>query len=209
MAKKVARKVPLKKISTATTEAGFSLIEILVTIGLLALVTGVFIPSMNSAFREKGEAFTRKIALSLGQARDRAMLTHKLIRLKVDFEKQTLSLHEASPNFLVPKLPDHPPSEREREELEKKEAETFQPLDDLIKSPLELPTSLKVIQVDSPRYDKPQTEGIVAVYLFPNGTTDGATIYFETDEKVHQAITLHPVTGQSRIEAKAPPGGQR
>jgi type II secretory pathway pseudopilin PulG len=180
------------------------LIEILVVIGLMALITGVFVPSFTSAFRVKGESVARKLALTLGEARDRALLTNKLIRLKIDFEKQTLTLEEAPRDYLVPKAPDRPPSEREREELEKKEAETFHPVESLMKEPMKMPDGLRVIQVTSPRYKKPITEGIAAVYFFGNGSTDGASIYFETDEKVHQAIFLHPITGASRLEAVGP-----
>jgi len=203
----VATKAPPKKTSTATTsplrERGFSLIEVLVAVGLMVMVVGAFVPSFSAAFRVRGESVARKVALILGQARDRAMLTNKLIRLKVDFEKQTLYLDEASGDELVPKTPDHPPSEREREELEKKDAATFHPVDDLMKDPLKL-QGLKVIEVDSPRYKKPVTEGIANVYIFGNGSTDGATIYFETEEKVHQAITLHAITGVAKIENKGP-----
>jgi prepilin-type N-terminal cleavage/methylation domain-containing protein len=189
---------------TAAPRNGFSLLEILVVIGLMALMTGVFLPAFSDAFRTKGESVARKLSLTLGQARDRAMLTDKLIRLKVDFEKQTLSLEEAPSGYLVPKEPDHTPSEREKEEAEKKTKDTFRPSTDLMDKPLELPDGLKVIQVKNPRYKKPITEGITYVYFFNNGSTDGATIYFETDQKVHQAIFLHPITGLSRIEGVGP-----
>lgn len=170
----------------------------------MALITGVFIPSLTGAFRVKGESVARKLALTLGQARDRALLTNKLIRLKIDFDTQTLTLEEASGDYLVPKQPDSNMSEREKEELAKKEAEIFHAIPELMNEPMKLPDGLKVIQVSSPRYKKPVTEGTANVYLFGNGSTDGASIYFETDEKVKQAIFLHPVTGASRIEAKGP-----
>ena len=152
----------------------------------------------------KGESVARRLALDLGQARDRAMLADKLLRLKVDFDKQIISLDEAPSNFLVTKEPERPPSEREREEMEKKEAETFQPATGIMKEPLKLSGGLKIIQVNSPRYKKPVREGVAYVYFFNNGNTDGATLFFETDEKVHQAVLLHPITGQSRIEPLAP-----
>lgn len=206
MAKKVEKKARLTKTFTATTKAasGFTLIEILVVIGLAALITGVFVPSFVSAFREKGEAAVRKLALTVGEARDRAMLNDKLVRLVIDFDKQTLNFQEAPSEYLVKKEQDRPPSEREREELEKKEALTFTQSKDLMSEPMKLSSSLRVIQVRSPRYKKPATEGQAYVYFFNNGSTDGATVYFETDEKTHQAIVIHPVTGQSRLEPLSP-----
>jgi general secretion pathway protein H len=183
---------------------GFSLLEILVVIGLMALMTGVFIPSFSDAFRTKGESVARKLALTMGQARDRALLTDKLIRLKIDFEKQTLTLEEANSGYLIAKTPDHTPSQREKEEAEKKEKDTFHQATELQDKPMELPDGLKVIEVKSARYKKPVTEGTAYVFFFNNGNTDGATIYFETAQKVHQAIILHPITGLSRLEGIGP-----
>jgi len=203
MVKKVAKRTPPTKTSIATTK-GFTLIEILVVIGLMALVTGVFIPAFSDAFRTKGESVARRLALILGQARDRAMLTDKLIRLKVDFDKQTISLDEAPSQYLVQKEPDRSPSEREKEEAAKKDADTFHPVADLMPQPMQMPDGLKIIEVKSPRYKKPITEGTAFVYFFNNGNTDGASIFFETEQKVHQAIFLHPITGLSRLEPVGP-----
>ncbi len=175
-------------------------------IGLMALITGVFVPSFTGAFRASGDAFIRQTALMMGQARDRAMLTDKLIRLTIDFNKQTMALDEAPSQYLVPKVSEQPPSEREKEELNKQEAATFRPVTELMKEPRKMPEGMKIIQVSSPRYKKPVTEGTAFVYFFNNGNTDGATIYLETPEKTHQAITLHPITGLSRLEPKGPEG---
>lgn len=183
---------------------GFTLIEVLVVIGLVALVTGVFIPSFVSAFREKGESTARKLAVTMGEARDRAMLTDKLVRLKADLDKQTLTFEEAPSSYLVAKQADRPPSDREREDQDKKEAATFQPATELMKDPMQLNESLKLVQLKSPRYKTPLKEGTGYVYFFNNGSTDGATLFFETNDKVKEAITVHPITGQSKIEGKGP-----
>jgi type II secretory pathway pseudopilin PulG len=184
--------------------AGFSLIEILVVIGLVALVTGVFIPSFVSAFRERGESEARKLAVTIGEARDRAMLTDKLVRLKIDIDKQTLSFEEAPSNYLIERTPDHPPSEREREEKDQVDAKNFQPSTELMKEPMKLTDGLKFIELKSPRYKTPAKEGTAYVYFFNNGSTDGATLYFQTEDKINEAISVHPITGQSRIEGKGP-----
>jgi len=183
---------------------GFSLIEILIVLGLLALVTTVALPGITGAFRTGADAFARQTALVLGQARDRAMLADKLIRLRIDFEKQTMTLEEAPSNYLVPKAPERPLSGREKEEFEKLESEAYAPVATIMKEPRALPKELKIIQVDSPRLKKPATEGLVDIYFFNNGHTDAATIYIKSDEDVYQAIILHPVTGMSRLVAKRP-----
>jgi hypothetical protein len=46
-------------------------------------------------------------------------------------------------------------------------------------------------------------EGVVDVYFFNNGNADGVSIRFESDEHTGQLLTLHPLTGQSRIVPEA------
>jgi general secretion pathway protein H len=192
--------------ATSKREQGFSLIEILIVVGLIALATTIFIPSLTGAFRTSTDAFARQTALVLGQARDRAMLTDKLIRLRIDLDKQVMSLDEASSSYLVPKAPDGPLSEREKEELEKKEAAVYQPVKEIMAEPRALPKELRIVQVSTPRLKKPVTEGLVDIYFFNNGHTDGATIYLKSSEDVYNAIVLHPITGLSRLEQKRPEG---
>jgi type II secretion system protein H len=191
---------------SAPREQGFSLVEVLIVIGLMALISTVLVPSLTGAFRTSAESFARQTALLLGQARDRALLTDKLIRLRIDLDKQTFVLEEAPSSYLLPKPPEHGLSVREQEELNKQEKETYAVVSDLTKEPRPVPHGLKIIQVVTPRQKKPVTEGTVDIYFFNNGNADGATIYFESDEKVHQALTIHPVTGQCRVEAKGPEG---
>lgn len=185
-------------------ERGFSLIEVLIVIGLVALVTGMGVSSLTSAFRTSAEAFARQLSMQIGQARDRAYLADKLVRLRVDFGKQTFMIEEAPSNFLVPKTPDKDLSEREKEELAKKEEGVYSPIPELMSSPREMPTGLKMTEVTSSRLRKPAKEGIVDIYFFANGNNDGATLYFETDEQVGYAIRMHPVTGLTRFESKKP-----
>ncbi len=196
----------MMKTLRATNPRGFSIIEVLIVIGLVALITTVGLPALNSAFRTNTDAFIRQTALIMGQARDRAMLTDKLVRLRIDFEKQTMSLEQAPSTYLVPKAPERPLTGREKGEDEEKENGAYGPSREIMKEPREMPKDLKIIQVDSPRFKKPATEGLVDVYFFNNGHTDGATIYIKSDENVYKAIVLHPLTGTSRLIDKKPEG---
>lgn len=172
-------------------------------IGLLAVIVGMGVPAFNSAFRTSKDSFARQMALLLREARDRAMLNDKLIRLRIDFEKQEYWLEEAPSNYMLQKPVETSMSEREKEERGKKEEGSFRQLKELTATKVEIPKGLKIIEVSSARYKKPVTEGDASVYFFNNGSTDGATIHFQDEESVRQRITLHPVTGHSRLELGA------
>lgn len=192
----------LIKISRATSsERGFSLVEILIVIGLLALIVATGVPAFNSAFRASKESFARKMALLMRETRDRALLADKLIRLRIDFEKQEYWLEEAPSNYLLAKPPERSLSERDQEARDKKEAGSFRLLKELTPEKVEIPKGLKIIEVRTPRSKTPVTEGVADVYFYNNGSTDGVTVLFEDDETMKQRLILHPVTGHSKLEA--------
>jgi prepilin-type N-terminal cleavage/methylation domain-containing protein len=190
----------LPRILRATKSKGFSLIEILIVIALLALITAVGIPSINNAFRTSKESFGRKMAITLREARDRAMLTDKLVRLRIDFENQEYWLEEAPSSYLLPKPPERGLSEREQEARNKKEEGSFRLLKEITQEKIKMPPGLKIIEVISPRSKLPIKEGIADVFFYNNGSTDGAAIHLEDDENVKQSLKLHPVTGHSKLE---------
>lgn len=169
-------------------------------VGLIALGTAIGVTSLSSAFRTSAESFARQLSLQIGQARDRAYLADKLVRLRIDITKQTVMFEEANSSFLVPKTPDKDLSEREKEELAKKEEGIYSPLADLTKKPIESPNGIKIVEVSSARLKKPVKDGIVDVYFFNNGNNDGATIVFETEEQTHYTIRVHPITGLTKFE---------
>lgn len=168
-------------------------------IALVALVTAIGIPAFNSAFRTSKESFARKMAVMLREARDRAMLNDKLVRLKIDLDKQEYWMEEAPSNYMVRKEVPRGLSEREKEEQAKQETAAFRQLSELTSQKVPMPNGLRITEVITPRQKDPVREGQAEVYFFNNGSTDGASIHFEDDEQVRQSLKLHPVTGHSKL----------
>jgi type II secretion system protein H len=184
----------------APRSSGFSLVEVMIVIALVALISAVAIPSLSNVLRSSRDEFPRHLALSLREARDRAMLQHKLLRLRLDFDGQQYWFEEAPANYLKPKAADtRALSERDKEEQKKQETDSFREVTELAKEHQKMPKGLRLMEVISPRVREPIREGVADVYLYDNGNTDGVTIHFEDEEKVRSAIRLHPITGQSKF----------
>jgi type II secretory pathway pseudopilin PulG len=176
----------------------------MIVIALIALVSAVAIPTLNGVFRTSRDSFARTMALTLREARDRAMLQDKLIRLRLDLDKQQYWLEEAPGSYLKPKAVDNNLSERERQDRDKADGSAFRMVGELTKSKIDAPKGLKILEVISPRAKEPLVSGIVDVYFYSNGNSDGSSIHFKTDEDLKQTIRLHPVTGQAKIMAGFP-----
>jgi len=187
-------------ISATRPAWGFSLVEVLIVIALVALVTAVGIPAFNSAFRTSKESFARKMAVMLREARDRAMLNDKLVRLRIDLDKQEYWMEEAPSNYMLRKEAPRGLSERDKEERAKQEGSAFRQLKELTAEKVPMPNGLKITEVITPREKDPVREGQTDVYFFANGNADGVSIHFEDDEQVRQSLKLHPVTGHSTLK---------
>lgn len=179
---------------------GFTLLEIMIVIALIALVTALMAPGFTGIFRTSNESFTRQTSLLLRDARDRALLTDKLIRMRIDLDKQEFWLEEAPSSYLLPKQPERPLDQRGREEADKKQSESFRMLSELTKEKRVIPKGLKIVEVISPRQKNAIKEGITDVFFFPNGNADGVVLHFETEEKTQQSLLIHPITGQSKVK---------
>ena len=90
-------------------EPGFSLLEILVTVGLMALLTALFLPNLKGVFRFEIRASARTLAKELEYASQRAIATGSIHRWVVDLDKQLFRLERIRGTPLLPDsdLPSH------------------------------------------------------------------------------------------------------
>lgn len=187
---------------TATSRAtnrGFSLLEVLIVIGLIAVVSTLGVSSLTSAFRAGKDGAPRKVALTLREARDRALLRDLLVRMRVDLDKQEYWFEEAPSSYLLPKPDERGLSEREREARDKTEAGAFRESKELSPGKQSLPKGLVISEITSPRAKIPFREGTVDIFFYSSGAADGATIVFTDEEGPQQILTINPLTGQGRI----------
>lgn len=178
---------------------GFTLLETLLVIALVALITTIAIPSFTKVFRVSTEGFARQTATLLKDARDRSLLLGRLIRLRIDLDKQEFWLEEAPGNYLLPSQKEIEKKKREARAGEEEKDESFRLLKELTKEKRKLPDNLQILRVITPRHKKPVEEGTVDIYFFANGTADSVILHLEDDEKSQQSILVHPITGMTKL----------
>ncbi len=193
--------------------AGFSLIEVLVAIALIALVSAVAIPSFTYVFRTSTESFSRQLANLLRECRDRALLKDMIIRVRFDLGEQKYWVEEGPSSILLPpELSDREAKDKERgkekdSDKKKSNSDGFALVRDLTKDKKEVPNGLRITEIISPRVKKPIAEGNADVYYFPNGTAEAAIIKIEDQDHGKQNLIVHPITGNAKLvpgELEAP-----
>ncbi|MBS1984757.1 MAG: prepilin-type N-terminal cleavage/methylation domain-containing protein [Bdellovibrionales bacterium] len=190
---------------------GFTLLELLAVVALLALLASAMLPKMNSLFRVSVQSGVRRFGSVVRFAYDQSVLTGKLHRILIDLDAQTWSVEATNPGEL--------PVDKARKEFspynknksifsDDKNKESDEPAFSNVGSGIigAVPRGVHIAQVESWRLGTtPVTKGKVSIYAYPNGLIDEATVRLAEEgkeEKQSYNVTIQPLTGRVRIQVE-------
>lgn len=185
-------------------QQGFTLLEVLVVVGLIAILSAIIIPDIGQIFRESLEAYVRKSANLFREARDHAMLTSRVVRVRFDLDEQKYWVEEAPGNFLMPTKESIEEKERKLERLSEEErakyADPFRIVKSITGKKKTVPDGLRVSGLLSPRSPQLIEEGVADFYYFPHGIAEAAVIHIENIDGEKRSLVVQPVTGKTKVE---------
>ena len=180
-------------------QKGFSILEVLISLTLIAIFTAIIVPSTQYAFRTNIDSFTVQWANLFREARDYAILENAVVRVRFDLDKQSYWLEEAPGIFLLEKEYEEA---TEREETETQENEETEEI--FIKSSITkektLPDGIRIISIISPRTKGIIESGLGEIYYFPHGIAETAIINIEDIDGNKRSLAVNPITGKTKVE---------
>ena len=185
---------------------GFTLIEILVVIAVLAAIVGIGTPTIKNVLRSNLKSSAFQIASLSKFAYDSAVVRGKVHRLVFDFDGRTYKLEVAgSDDTLV---------EEEDEENIKDSDETAKTEDQKPKAFYDFPgdigkehklsSGVEFDSVENLNTKKKYTEETAYVYFFPQGATEDVIIRLngKKSRTGFYSIKLNPLNGKAKIEGR-------
>ena len=205
MTKTSARKIKISSLSNK----GFTLIEVMVVVGLIGLIMAFAIPNVGSALKINLSNSTRSIAAAIRTAHDESILSGKLYRLAFDLDKQEYWVEVNDSNKRVLRTEEQ---EKElikkgvlKEEDIKKEQSQFVLAKKIHKKKQSLPKGVKIISIFNARNKNSNTTGINYIHFFPHGFVEKGIFYFKDSYDREATLMIQSASGKSTIfERKVP-----
>ncbi|MCB0308402.1 MAG: hypothetical protein KDD48_03440 [Bdellovibrionales bacterium] len=198
-----------KRIRKNRKGFGFTLIELVFAMFIMALIARVSIPKINSVFRINLKTGATRVAAYFRAAYERSVMRHERIRVSFDAEKSQLFAEQFMNSPVEPlwngdtdiddaiakiekRLEDERSGKSLPSQFERLESEDLQPET--------LPKGVRIKGVYLLKDDKLVTDQLSYIDFNPNGFTSPAIIYVTNDTEDVYSVVLSAIGGKVRIE---------
>ncbi len=186
-------------IQSCAKKAGFTLIEILIVLGIISMVMALALPAIERVTRQRVVSTCRQFIGTIRTIRNDAVLLNQVHRLGFDFDKKEwwvdnqrefklldteASLHEKSKK----KKPAEPPPSN------------FSLSEKYSKKPIPFPDGVSIDGVLKER-EGFRKEGIIVIHFFPNGYNEQAILYINrTGQDLTDSFSLHVLPTSGKVD---------
>lgn len=184
---------------------GFTLIEILIVIALIALVSAIAIPSLGVGLKINIDAAARNLASIVRTTHDEAVLKGQIYRVAFDLENHEYWVEIGDRSFLMRSIEQEEQERRLAEKYRKNDEEKeenpggFAMASSVTKKKKSLPTGVKFTDVVTSRSKEPQSAGIAYAHVFPHGFVEKLVIHVKDSLDREATIAVDSVSGKSHV----------
>ena len=184
-------------------EAGFSLIELLIVVGILGLVAVIMIPNITNTFRFSVQSTAREMATLIKEASNSAQITGKIHRIAYDLKNEQYWAESTSEQALL-KSEESINLDKDRshrfDKEEKEQKSSFHQESLLTKKKRTLPIGVKFKDVYTEQSEEPITDGIAYTHIFPQGLSEKSLIHLEDNNKNQISLVVSNLLGRCTVE---------
>jgi len=203
----------------AASARGFTLIELMIVIAVVALMAAAAVPALNSITGANARAAAGELAGGLRWLFDTAALRHETCRMALDLDRGTwwpectsgegrgrrgpVLSREGTVAEEDETLADRFPDERNAEARRLLARARFGEFRDRLTKRQSLPGSAAFTEVWTQHQREPLSRGMAYVYFFPQGQAEAARIPVADGSHVY-TVMLQPLTGRARVVSGKP-----
>lgn len=201
MRKKVAPE--LMQISPRMTSTkGFTLLELMVVVAIIALMTVTVMPSVGSYFQISLNSAARDLASIIKESYNSTIMTGRVHRIVFDLKENNYWV-ESSPTFVLLDTKES----KERDERRKKNKKNSDEASDspfslektITRKKMSLPNTVTYEDVMTQQSADPINQGLAYAHFFAHGLTEQTLIHLQDTSNHKLTLVIQPVIGQTDI----------
>jgi general secretion pathway protein H len=202
-----------------STEAGFTLVELIIAVAVVAVLTAAAMPALNAVTGSNARSAAGELAGAARFLFDTAALRRQTCRLALDLDAQAWwaectadrvyaareaqSASDAARAEDDEQLAERFPDERDAEKRRLLAKAKWGQFSDRLAAKRELPGDAAFSEVWAEHLREPATRGKAYVYFYPQGRAEEARIPIADGEHVY-SVVLPAWTGRARVVAGKP-----
>jgi prepilin-type N-terminal cleavage/methylation domain-containing protein len=196
---KASTKIFPPMIWTKKPYSGFSLIEMLVVMAIIALIAATALPTVSSYFQVSIQSATREIASTVKESYYAAVLSGKVHRLAYDLENQTFWTESSKRFVLIHTAKTLENDKRQHRFDGKKPApeDGFSLEVQVTKNKKALPRGVLFEDIFNEQSPENIEKGIVYTHIFPNGFTEQTLIHLKDSSNHQVSLVITPLLGMT------------
>lgn len=185
-------------------EAGFTLIELMVVVAIIAATVGVALPRIANR-SNKNRAVLRSFSTLSRELHMKSKLNGYTYRIVMDLKdgdrgsgSQSYWVEKSESGALVK------PGEEKMKEEKDRDGKIKKPTDfaldtSIMKKPEMLPAGMHFEKVELSRLPEPITTGKAFIHFLPQGLVEESAIHLKTDGGQKWTIAIQPLTGKAEV----------
>ena len=181
---------------------GFSLIELMVVVFIIALLSMVALPSITSYFQVSLNSATREMASTVKETYNATVITGRVHRIVYDFKAAKYWVEGGPATALLDTS-----ESREKEERRKKWAHftdaapqsPFAMDKTITRNKLSLPRGVDFEDIVTEQSAEPLTEGLGYTHFFPHGIAEQTIIHLKDQSKHKVSLVISPIVGHTDL----------
>lgn len=196
---------------------GYTLIELVITIGVIAVLAAAAIPALNSVTGANARQAAGELAGAMRYLFETSALRRETCRLAMDLEAGTWWAECTKDRYTISReklsvgrredeeeeLADRFPDERDAERRRLLARARFGKFEDRLAKKRSLPGAVRFDGVWVEHQREPFTRGMSYVYFFPQGRTEQARVPVRDGSSAY-SVVLQPFTGHARVVVGVP-----